>query len=227
MPGSGNARRPLHFIIVADCSGGMTGEKMQALNFAVTDLLSHLTDWERLQLRARLLVRVLGFSTDCEWQVGAPVPVAELRWRPLEAVREGWSNMGQAFSEVARAIGPGQLEVRALNPAVLLVSDGRATDSPENFEAGLNALLSLPARRSALRLAMAIGRDADYESLDRFIADPEVPVVVADNTEAVTGHLFAASFAGSHASAPEAPAHRILLENLDKHSEGENRETIV
>ena len=35
MPGGGIARRPLHFIILADCSGGMKGEKIQALNFAI------------------------------------------------------------------------------------------------------------------------------------------------------------------------------------------------
>ena len=32
MPGGGVSRRPLHFIILADCSGGMKGEKIQALN---------------------------------------------------------------------------------------------------------------------------------------------------------------------------------------------------
>jgi uncharacterized protein with von Willebrand factor type A (vWA) domain len=30
MPGGGVARRPLHFIVMADCSGSMKGEKMQA-----------------------------------------------------------------------------------------------------------------------------------------------------------------------------------------------------
>jgi hypothetical protein len=31
MPGGGVARRPLHFIIMGDCSGSMKGPKMQAL----------------------------------------------------------------------------------------------------------------------------------------------------------------------------------------------------
>src|SRR5208282_899522 len=35
MPGGGVARRPLHFIVMADCSGSMKGEKMQALNYAL------------------------------------------------------------------------------------------------------------------------------------------------------------------------------------------------
>ena len=47
MPGGGISRRPLHFIILADCSGGMKGEKIQALNFAIADMLPHLAAWER------------------------------------------------------------------------------------------------------------------------------------------------------------------------------------
>jgi hypothetical protein len=35
MPGGGVARRPLHFIVMADCSGSMKGEKMQALSYAL------------------------------------------------------------------------------------------------------------------------------------------------------------------------------------------------
>jgi hypothetical protein len=39
MPGGGVARRPLHFIIMGDCSGSMKGPKMQALNTALAQQL--------------------------------------------------------------------------------------------------------------------------------------------------------------------------------------------
>src|SRR4029077_2779864 len=54
MPGGGISRRPLHFIILADCSGGMKGEKIQALNFAIADMLPHLAAWERDQEQAQV-----------------------------------------------------------------------------------------------------------------------------------------------------------------------------
>ena len=50
------ARRPLHFIIMGDCSGSMKGPKMQALNTALRAMLPHLLRWEREQLQAQLLV---------------------------------------------------------------------------------------------------------------------------------------------------------------------------
>src|SRR5579863_10414193 len=145
MPGGGVARRPLHFIIMADCSGSMTGERMQALNYAIADMLPQLAEWERDQLVAQVLVRVLSFATVPVWHVPDAIPVGQLRWKALQAVEGGYTNMGPAFREVAAAIGPDQLENRALRPAILLVTDGRPTDLGDEFAAGLNALLSFPA----------------------------------------------------------------------------------
>ena len=53
---------------------------------------------------------------------------------------------------------------------------------------------------AALRLSIAIGRDAQSESLNRFIGDPSVPVIVADSTEDIADRLVAASLAVSRMS---------------------------
>jgi uncharacterized protein YegL len=200
MPGGGVARRPLHFIIMADCSGSMSGERMQALNYAIADMLPQLADWERDQLVAQVFVRVLAFATQPYWHVRDPVAVRGLQWKALHAVDGGYTNMGSAFREVATAIGPDRLEHRALRPAIILVTDGRPTDKGTDFESGLAALTSFPAGRSSLRLAIAIGQDVKSEFLDRFIGDPSVPVIVADSTEEIAERLVAASIAVSRMS---------------------------
>jgi uncharacterized protein YegL len=201
MPGGGVARRPLHFIVMADCSGSMKGEKMQALNFALRSMLPHLIDWERDQLQAQLLIRILSFASAPQWSVPDPVPVADLsrHWRNLEYVPMGRTNMGPAFRAVAEALSPERLERRALRPAILLVTDGLPTDPPGAFEQGLAALLDIAAGRSALRLAVAIGRDANSEPLDRF-RSPEVPVLVAGGTDEIADRLVTASIAVSRMS---------------------------
>jgi uncharacterized protein YegL len=201
MPGGGVARRPLHFIVMADCSGSMKGEKMQALNYALRSMLPHLVDWERDQLQAQLLIRILSFASVPTWYVPDPVPVAELsaHWRNLEYVPMGRTNMGSAFRAVAEALGPERLERRALRPAILLITDGLPTDPPGGFEQGLAALLEVPAGRSALRLAVAIGRDASSEPLDRFRSQ-DVPVLVADGTDEIADRLVTASIAVSRMS---------------------------
>jgi len=201
MPGGGVARRPMHFIVMADCSGSMKGEKMGALNYAIRSMLPHLIDWERDQLHAQLLIRILAFASTPAWFVRDPVPVADLSasWLNLEYVPMGRTNMGPAFRAVAEVLAPDRLERRALRPAILLVTDGLPTDPPGGFEQGLDELLGTVVGRSSLRLAVAIGRDANSEPLDRF-RSPEVPVLVADSTDDIADRLVTASIAVSRMS---------------------------
>lgn len=201
MPGGGVAKRPLHFIVMADCSGSMKGEKMQALNYALRSMLPHLVTWERDQVQAQLLVRVLAFATVPHWHVRDPIPVADLLagWRNLEYVPQGRTNMGTAFGVTAEVLRPGRLERRALRPAILLITDGLPTDPAGGFETGLGELLGTPAGRSALRVGVAIGRDANSEPLNRF-RSPGTPILVADSTDDIVERLVAASIAMSRLS---------------------------
>src|SRR5581483_12001354 len=115
-------------------------------------------------------------------------------------VYKGLTNMGPAFRLAADALAPGNIERRALRPAIILITDGLATDPPGEFESGLAVLMDQPAGRAALRLAIAIGRDAQSDALTRFIGDPTVPVLVADSTEDIADRLVAASLAVSRMS---------------------------
>jgi uncharacterized protein YegL len=200
MPGGGIARRPLHFIILADCSWGMKGEKIQALNYAIADMMPNLAAWERDQEQAQVFIRSVAFATEPRWHIPDPTPVASIRWKPLQPVPKGLTNMGPAFALAAEALAPGRIERRALRPALLLITDGLATDPPGKFEAGLNTLMAQPAGRAALRLAVAIGRDAQSDSLNKFIGDASVPVLVANSTEEIANRLVAASLAVSRMS---------------------------
>ena len=200
MPGGGIARRPLHFLILADCSWGMKGEKIQALNYAIADMMPHLAAWERDQELAQVFIRAVAFATEPRWHIADPTPVSSLRWKPLQPVPKGLTNMGAAFALAAEALAPGRIERRALRPALLLITDGLATDPPGKFEAGLNALMTQPAGRAALRLSIAIGRDAQSDALNKFIGDPSVPVLVANSTEEIANRLVAASLAVSRMS---------------------------
>jgi Mg-chelatase subunit ChlD/tRNA A-37 threonylcarbamoyl transferase component Bud32 len=205
MPGGGVARRPLHFIVLADCSGSMVGDKMQALNSALRGMLPPLVSWQQAQVQAQLLIRVLGFATEPRWHVAEPLPPAELarRWQDLERVPGGRTNMGAAFLAVAEVLAPGRLERRALRPALLLITDGLPTDPPGVFDAELAALLGSPAGRSALRLAIAIGRDANSDAVARF-RSPGIPELVADGVEEIADRLLVASMMVSRMSEPGA-----------------------
>jgi len=75
---------------------------------------------------------------------------------------------------------------RALPPVLVLISDGQPTD---DFSGGLQALMNEPWGRKAVRVAIAIGEDADHEVLKQFIANPELEPLQANNPESLIKYI--------------------------------------
>jgi uncharacterized protein YegL len=191
LPGGGIAKRPMHFIIAADGSYSMHGEKMQALNFAIATMLPQLVEWERAQENVRVLVRAIKFDNQATWHIETPTPVADVRWTPLRCEPRALTHMGAAMRLMASVLTADRLERRALRPTLLLVTDGIATD---DFEAGLAALLATPGGVMAMRIAVAIGPDARREQLAAF-SDPGIEVLRADRADQIPDLLLAVSIA--------------------------------
>jgi uncharacterized protein YegL len=191
MPGGGIARRPLHVILLADCSGSMTGAKIQALNFAIGDMLQHFASWEREQEK-RILIRAIAFANEPRWHIAEPQPASQMTWRALSVVPRGRTNMGPAFRMLAQALLDDQAS-RGPRPVLVLITDGLPTDEPADFEAGLSELLSVPAGRDAMRIAVAIGSNARSDALTRFIGNSSLPVLVAGDVEQIADQLHRAS----------------------------------
>ncbi|HET7602455.1 MAG TPA: VWA domain-containing protein [Gemmatimonadales bacterium] len=161
------ARRALHFIWIVDTSGSMAeGGKIQALNHAAREVLPHMRRIADEQPHARVLVRVLTFSSGAQWVVEEPTPIEEFAWSDVEA--GGLTDLGEALKMLASQMAVPPMESRALPPVLVLISDGQPTD---DFEDGLEALMAQPWGKRAVRIAIAIGRDADDDVLRRFIGD--------------------------------------------------------
>jgi len=196
-PGSLLARRPLHFFVVADCSGSMASDgKMQALNTALREMIPHLVDIAGQNPHARVLVRVMAFATGARWHLAEPTPVEEIVWQDLKA--SGYTDLGAALTLLAAELHVPPMEERALPPAIVLISDGLPTD---DFEAGLARLLAEPWGARAVRMAVGIGRDADHDALQRFIGPGGIGPVTANNPEQLVRLIrWASTHAGRVAS---------------------------
>lgn len=167
------ASRPLHFIYICDCSGSMAAQgKMQALNQAIRQSLPGMANVARDNPEARILVRAIRFADRAHWHIGTPTPVDQLEWQDLQA--GGVTAMGEALELLASQLDAPPMEQRALPPVLVLISDGQPTD---DFESGLRQLLRRPWAQKAVRLAIALGHDADLEVLQRFIGpEPTTPL---------------------------------------------------
>jgi len=184
-PGEALAARPLHFIWILDCSGSMeAGGKIQALNNAIHESIPHMKAAASENANAQLLVRVVKFSAGAQWHLSQPTPVETFTWTDLTA--GGETDMGKALRLVADALKMPPMPERALPPVLALVSDGQPTD---DFGAGLKALNEQPWAKKAVRIAIAIGEDADYDILQRFIGNPEIKVLPANSPDKLTERI--------------------------------------
>jgi len=212
MPGGGIAKRPLHFIIAADCSWSMNGDKMQSLNYAIATMLPQLAAWERAQENAQVLVRAVRFDNRAAWHIEEPTPVGQVRWQPLRCEERALTHMGAALRLMASVLTTDRMERRALRPALVLITDGIATD---DFDTGLAELLATPGGAAAIRIAVAIGHDARPEQLSKF-SDATVPVLHASAAEEIPDLLMAVSIAVSRMSVVGADPNAVA-EQLRRH----------
>lgn len=201
-PGSRLAARPLHFFIVADCSGSMAADgKMQSLNNAIRETLPHLVDVAAQNPHAELLVRCIAFSSGARWHIETPTPVEQVEWVNLST--GGYTDLGAALDLLAPQLSPTSIESRSLPPAVLLISDGMPTDE---YRAALGRFLDEPMGRRAVRMAVGIGRDADIEVLERFVGASERGVLTASNPEQLVRMIRWASTHASRVASNLAPS---------------------
>jgi uncharacterized protein YegL len=194
---AGLARRQLHFVLAVDCSGSMVGERIASLNYAVRSAIPAMRAAAADNPENDVLVRVLRFADEVTWTVGTPVPVDKFEWTDLTA--GGETNMGAAFAALAEILTPEKMPGRQLPPVLVLLSDGLPTD---DAEAGLAAFMRSPFGAKAIRLAVAIGSDADKSLLQSFIGNSEVKPLQANSAETLVNRIkWAASVPMKAASA--------------------------
>jgi uncharacterized protein YegL len=171
--------------------------KIQALNNAIREAIPHMQEAADSQPQADVLVRAIAFSEGANWLLD-PTPVQDFVWEDVAA--KGTTDFGRALEMVSLVLHVPPMSDRALPPVLVLVSDGQPTD---DFEAGLDTLMAEPWGRRAVRIAIAIGRDADDDVLRRFIAKPEIRPVQANNPEQLVRYIRWASTLITPVSQPQ------------------------
>lgn len=177
MPGERMGHRPLHFMWVIDASGSMSGTKIESLNTAIREVIpviqKEAEEWPEVDLSVAAIV----FSAGARWLGNGFEPIDSYKWAGVTA--NGVTDMGHAMNLIAAYLRD-KMPERAIPPVIVLMSDGQPTD---DFSSGVKAVLAEPWGRKAVRLAIAIGDDADQEVLKQFVANPERPVILASNPE--------------------------------------------
>jgi uncharacterized protein YegL len=174
------SKREMVIFFLIDQSGSMNGTKMGAVNTAIREVIPELRGIGGADVR--LKIAVLLFSGGCHWMFDAPVDVDTFQWNTIEA--GGVTDMGAAFTALREKMSKNEFLTTAsgsVAPALFLMSDGLPGD---DWRGPLEELKRNRWFSHSIRIAVAIGEDADPEMLAQFTGNPEA-VVTAHTPEAL------------------------------------------
>lgn len=208
-------RRPLPVIVLADVSTSMEGKKIDTLNTALAEMHQKFKDLH--DTRSHLHTSIITFASNA--QLLLPLtPVEDVHLPTLTA--SGTTSMGAAFKIALQLLeDEQQMPKRSYLPSIVLVSDGQPND---DWEEPLQNLLDSSRGGRAVRLAVGIGDDCDFDVLKTFVNHPEIPVVRAtevlklmDFFRFVTMSVMARSTARNPNSSGNLPLHLLNDDDLE------------
>jgi len=177
------SRRTMTLFFLIDTSGSMAGNKIGAVNDGIRNVQELLKDISENNPDAEIKVAALKFANVVEWLYDEPKLAEDFIWQ--DAIAEGLTSLGCACQELAaklsRSGGFMQSASGSFAPAIILLSDGGPTD---DFNSGLKKLKDNNWFKAAIKIAIAIGDDADKDILKQFTGSSE-SVITVHNIEAL------------------------------------------
>lgn len=223
--GSAVSKRDLKIYWLVDVSYSMSGEKIATVNRAIKACIQPLRDAAEDNPEAKMVVRAMKFSVGAQWHT-SETPIEDFIWYDLET--NGYTDTGAALKLMATELNMETMGNRALPPVIILMSDGEATD---DYESGLKEILKQRWGQKAVRIAIAIGNDANIGQLTKFCSNPqETPPLVADRASDLVTYIKWASVevsksvshsiintdSGSNVQLPPLPETQVMIGDEDE-----------
>ena len=169
-------RRTMVLFFVIDTSGSMSGAKIGTVNSAIEEVVPEIKDISETNADAQIKIATLAFSTGARWIDSAPVSAENFRWNYLDA--SGVTDLGEACLQLNEKLSRNAFMSEATGsfaPAIFLMSDGEPTD---NYKHGLDKLKQNNWFKKAIKVAVAIGEDANTRVLADFTGNSEAVITV-------------------------------------------------
>lgn len=197
----GIVKRQMVLFFVIDTSGSMQGSKIGTVNTAIREVLPELKDAGGSDVD--LKVACLTFSSGCQWMYPTPIASESFQWNQIEA--DGVTDLGEACRELSKKLSKNEFlkaPSGSVAPAIFLMSDGEPTD---DFESGLAQLKQNNWFKYAIKVAVAIGDDANKDVLAKFTGNIEA-VIEAHTPEALKKWIRKVSITSSQIGSKSQPA---------------------
>ncbi len=183
-------KRILSFFWLTDCSASMGGKKIATLNQAIREALPLIQKAVESHPQVQIMMNAIKFSDEAEWHVGPdPVPLEKFVWNELSS--DGLTATAKALRMLGTALSIERMPRRGFPPVCILISDGFCTDPEEEYNTAIAELNRLPWGMKAIRLAIALGEETEYneKELLKFINQPGVGLLKAHNAEELLNYI--------------------------------------
>ncbi len=203
-------RRTMVLFFLVDTSGSMDGEKIGSLNVAIQEVIPYINEISADNADAQIKIAALEFSSGTEWMYPQPIEAESFQWRDLQA--GGLTSLGEACVELNNKLSASQGFMNeaagSFAPAIILLSDGEPTD---DYKRGIEKLKNNNWFKAAIKVAIAIGDDANQGILAEFTGNKEAVLTVHNKEQlkqiirfvSVTASQVASSHASVGQDAPE------------------------
>ena len=170
------ARRTMTLFFIVDTSGSMAGAKIGSVNDAIRETIPDLQELSDNNPDAAIKIAALQFDTDARWLYPQPIDSADFRWNDLQV--SGLTSLGLALNTLNEKLSKSQFLQEAAGsfaPVIILLSDGAPTD---HYKDGLENIKKNNWFKHAIKIAIAIGNDADKNVLAEFTGNNEAVIEV-------------------------------------------------
>ena len=170
------ARKTMVLFFLVDTSGSMSGDKIGSLNDAIRETVPDLKDLSSGNPDAAIKIATLQFDTNARWLYPQPIDSEDFVWNDLQV--GGLTSLGGALNELNSKLSKEQFLQEATGsyaPVIILLSDGGPTD---DYKRGLDNIKQNNWFKHAIKIAIAIGNDADKNVLSEFTGNNEAVIEV-------------------------------------------------
>jgi uncharacterized protein YegL len=179
---SGITRRTMVLFFIVDTSGSMSGAKIGSLNDAIRETVPDLKDLSAHNTDAKIEIQALKFDSSVTWLYPQPIDSEQFVWNDLST--GGCTELGAALKELnaklSHSHGFMKSDSGSFAPVIILLSDGEPTDEykPELEEIKKNTWF-----KHAIKVAIAIGNDANKRILAEFTGQAELVIEVHNKAD--------------------------------------------
>ena len=189
-------RKTLTVFFLIDTSGSMAGGKISSLNVAIRETLPMLSQISSENTDTEIKIAALQFASGCDWMYPRPLLVEDFEWNDLEA--NGLTSLGAAYQELQKKLSQTSGFMQEANascaPVMILFSDGVPTDDAKH---GIEHLKDNNWYKAAIKIAVAIGDDANKDVLKEFVNNNSEAVLTVHNVTDLKKMIYLVSVTAS------------------------------